>query len=329
MKQALSLCIGFSALLLPIASPAQVPAGWPSKVITIIIPATGASAADNFARAYTNHINQVTGWKFLVDSKPGAGSSIGTGYVAKAAPDGHTLLAVSATFTTLPLFYKDLPFDPVKSFASVTMMTHGSTMLLVHPSMPINNYQEYVAYVRANPGKINFGTSGIGSINHLNGLRLHKSTGGDVTYIPYKGASDITIALMSGQINATFGAFSTHLPAVKDGKFRALGVASSKRFGAAPELIPLSELCNCDFDHVAWTGIVAPAKTPRAILNALSSEFIRAGRTPDLIKRLAGGGMEPETSTSTPEVMARFIQREVEKFQRVASENNLKLEGEQ
>jgi tripartite-type tricarboxylate transporter receptor subunit TctC len=329
MKQALSLCIGLSALLLPAASQAQAPAGWPSKIITIINPATASGAADNFARAYTNYITQMTGWKFILDGKPGAGTTIGTAYVAKAPPDGHTLLAVSGTFTTLPLFYKDLPFDPVKSFAPVTMMTYGSTMLLVHPSMPINNYQDYAAYVRNNPGKLNFGTSGIGSTHHLNGLRLHKSMGGDVTYIPYKGASEVTIALMSGQIKASFGAFSTHLPAVKEGKFRALGVASATRFGAYPELVPLRELCSCDFDHVAWTGIVAPGKTPPAIVNAISTEFIRAGRTPDLVKRLAGGGMEPETSTSTPEVMARFIQREVEKFQRVAAENNLNLVGEQ
>lgn len=325
--QAANLCLtlAVACALAPLAH-AQSPAGWPARPITIVVPTTPSSASDVWSRMYSKAVGEATGWRFLIDNKPGAGATLGTAFVAKTAPDAHTLLTVSSTFTTAPVTYRNLGWDPIRSFAPISLFSNGSSMLMVHPALPVKSYAEYVAYARANPGRISFGNSGVGSTYHLSGIALHKAMGAEVTYIPYKGSGDVTNAILAGEIQAMFGAISVNLPVVKGGKARALGVTTRRRATAAPDLPTLAELCNCDFEHNAWTGVVAPAGSPPAALSTLSREFIKAGSTPDIAKRLAGAGME--AGGSTPEVLGHIIASETEKWQRVVRENNLVIQPE-
>ena len=299
---------------------------WPTRLITIIVPVTTGSASDVWSRLYTQSISENTDWKFLIDFKPGAGATLGAAFVAKAAPDGYTLLIASSSLTTAPIVYKNLTFDPVRSFAPVSLTSNGSSMLLVNPSLPVTTYKEYVAYARANPGKINFGNSGVGSTYHLSGVALHRSAGAEVTFIPYKGGGDVTNAILSGEINAMFGSLTAYLPLVKAGKLRALGVTTIKRSNMLPDLTTLQELCGCEFEHNAWTGIVAPAGTPAAVVNMLSREFIKAASRPNVAKRLAEAGQE--TGGSTPEIFAKMIAYETDKWRRLVKEANLTIRPE-
>ena len=301
-------------------------ARWPAKPITIVIPSTPGSASDVWSRLYTQAISENTDWKFLVDYKPGAGNRLGTAYVSKAAPDGYTLLIVGSSLTTAPVVYRNLTFDPVKSFAPVSLTSNGSSMLMVYPSLPIANYKDYVAYARANPGKISFGNGGIGTSYHLNSIILHHAMGVEVTYVPYKGIGDVSNALQSGEVQATVGPMTINLPFVKSGKLRALGVTTTRRSFMLPDLPTLQELCACEFEHNAWTGIVAPAGTPANIINMLSGEFIKAGNHPEVAKRLAAAGME--SGGSTPEFFSRIIVSETERWRKLVRELNLNLQQE-
>ena len=255
---------------------AQEPA-WPSKTIVIVVATSPGSAGDIYSRLYSLKISEVTGWRFVVDNKPGAGAILGTTFAAKAAPDGHTLLNASSSMTTAPILYKNLSFDPVKSFTAITLLSNAPSMLLVRTGFPAKTLQEYVAYVKANPGKVNFGTTGIGSIAHLTGFQLHRILGLEVTYVPYKGPADIANAIMSGEIHSTLGAMTVNIPMVKAGKASILGVSTLTRNRMIPDVPTLSEAGATGFEHDAWTGLVAPSAVPSAIINRLSTEFQKAG----------------------------------------------------
>jgi tripartite-type tricarboxylate transporter receptor subunit TctC len=304
---------------------AQAPDAFPSRPITVIVPATPGGASEVWARLYGQRIAANSpGWQLLIDYKPGAGGTLGTGFVAKAPPDGYTLITVSSTLTTAPLLYKTLPFDPIKSFAPVTLMSNAPGMLMVHPGFPARTFKEYVAYARANPGKINFGTAGVGGTAHLNGIWLHHLMGVEVTYVPYKGAGDLTTAIQGGQIQATFGAMTVNLPVVKAGTARVLGVTTERRAATIPDVPTLAEQGATGFIYDAWTGVAAPAGTPPAIVNRISAEFLKAGKHPDITSKLAASGQE--SGGSTPEEFARLITRETLHWRKLAAETNLKLE---
>ncbi len=299
---------------------AQEPA-WPSRTIVIVVATSPGSAGDIYSRLYSQKISEVTGWRFVVDNKPGAGAILGTTFAARSAPNGHTLLNASSSMTTAPILYKNLSFDPVKSFTAITLLSNAPSMLLVRTGFPAKTLQEYVAYVKANPGKVNFGTTGIGSIAHLTGFQLHRILGLEVTYVPYKGPADIANAIMSGEIHTTLGAMTVNIPMVKAGKASILGVSTLARNRMIPDVPTLSEAGAQGFEHDAWTGLVAPSAVPAAIINRLSSEFQKAGRHPDIVQKLAPTGQL--FGGSSPEEFQRLIVRETERWKALAREVNL------
>lgn len=306
-------------------SQAQVPAGYPSKNIVVVVPATPGSAGDLYTRLYTQKIAEAAGWRFIIDNKAGAGATLGTNFVAKAAPDGYTLLNTSASITSNPLLYKDAP-DPVKAFQSVTLLTRAPSMLLVRTEHPAKTFQEYVAFARANPGRINFGTSGYGGTTHLSGLWLHRLVGVTVTYVPYKGSGDLVNAMLSGEIDAILGAMTVNLPLVKDGKARSLGLSTPERNPVVPDMAPLSELGAKGFEYDAWSGIVAPAGVPMPIIQKLNAEFLRAGRHPEILKRLAASGQTQ--GGSTVEEFRAILASETERWRNLARDAKLNLKQE-
>lgn len=307
------------------AATAQAQDGFPSKAITIVVPATPGSAGDIYSRLYAQKIGEATGWRFLIDNKPGAGAMLGTLYVAKATPDGHTLLNVSSSLTANPLIYKDSP-DPVKAFQAVSLLTKAASMLLLRVNHPAKTFQDYVAYAKANPGKLNFGTSGYGGIVHLNSLWLHRLVGVDVTYVPYKGTGDIFTAMLAGEVDATLGAMTVNLPLVKEGKARSLGISTLERNPVVPDMAPLADLGAKGFEYDAWSGIVAPGSVPMPVIQKLNAEFLRAGKHPEILKRLAASG-QPQGGSSIEEFRS-IIQRETERWRTLARDARLNLKQE-
>ena len=312
--------------LLPFGAAAQdAAAGYPSKPILIVVPQTPGGAGDIYSRLYSQKIGEATGWRFIVDNKAGAGAALGTNFAAKAPADGYTLLNASSSLTANPLIFKDAP-DPVKTFQAVSLLTKAASMLLVRTNFPARNFQEYVAYAKKNPGKINFGTSGIGSIIHLNGLWLNRLAGAEVTYIPYKGTGDIFTAMLSGELDATLGAMTVNLPLVKDGKARSLGISTLERNSVVPDMPPLAELGARGFEYDAWSGIVAHAAVPRPIIQKLNAEFQKAGRHPEVVKRLSASGQDH--GGSTVEDFQSILVRETERWRTLATDAYLNLQQE-
>ena len=302
----------------------QSPDSFPSKPITIVVAGTPGNASDVWMRIYGQRIGiNDPRWQFVMDFKGGAGGTIAWAYTAKAPPDGYTLGSVSASLTTAPLLYKDWPIDPIKSFAPVTLLSNAFSMLMTHPSLPVRNLKEYAAYGKANPGKINFGTSGVGSPAHLKGAWLHQILGIEVTYIPYKGSGDLTAIIQTGQIHATLGSLTPNLPVIRAGKARSLGLTTLKRASSLPDMLTLHEQGATDFEYGAWVGLASAAGTPPPIVNRISAEFLKAGKHPDVLKVLANSGQE--SGGSTPEELARIISSETLRWRKLLAETDLKL----
>jgi tripartite-type tricarboxylate transporter receptor subunit TctC len=296
--------------------------GFPTKPITIILPSTAGGSGDVYSRIYTQVITRNTGWKFVVDYKPGAGSTLGTAYVAKSPPDGHTLLLIASTFTSTPLTYPDLPYDTIKSFAPVSLLGNQTNALISSAHLPATNLQEYVAFAKANPGKLNFGNNGIGGYAHLVGSALHYMMGIQVADITYKGGSQIANDLISGQIHSTMSGISGYMPFIKAGKLRLLGVTAIKRTPNLPDVPTLSEQGATGFDYSGWIGIIAPAATPRPTVMALNAEIVKATKDPELLEKLS-----PVTivASSTPEEFRDLIIRQTNGWPKLVRDAHIKL----
>ena len=277
-------------------------------------------------RLYSPKLTEALGQPILVDYKAGAGGAIGTVYVAKSAPDGYTLVSVSTSFGVLPAFspLDKVPYDPVKDFAPVSLMIRNSSMLLVSPSAPFNTFPEYLAYARANPGKINFGTTGSGGIYHIVGAWLHSLSKTEVTFVHYKGSGPMYTDMIAGRVQAAPAITFIGMPLVKSGKLKAIANLGTDRAGAMPDLKTVAEQGVPGFEYPSWSGYLAPAKTPPAIVNRLSAEFAKVAKSPDLVKKF-----ESEYTVlvgSTPEEFAKTISTEYVRWRKVVEENNIKLE---
>ena len=305
------------------SQPQDAASSFPSKPILIIVPQTPGSAGDIYSRLYSQKIGESAGWRMIVENRPGGGTTIGVNFVAKSVPDGHTLLNTSTTLLANPVVYKNAP-DPIKEFQAVSILSRAASMLLMQTNMPIKNIQEYVAYGKKNPGKINYGTSGVGSIIHLNGIWLHRLLGMEVTFVPYKGSGDIFNAMMAGEVHTTLGAMTVNLPLVKAGKARSLGISSFERNPVVPDMVPLSDQGAPGFEYDAWTGIVAPRAVPTPVIRKLNAEFVKAGNTPDVLKRLAPSGQT--RGGSTIEEYQAILVRETKRWKTLAKDAKLQLQ---
>jgi len=311
-----------TALISPPA-PAQQ---YPNKPITVVIPSTPGSSQDVQTRLYSPKLMESMGQPIVIDFKPGAGGAIGTSHVAKSAPDGYTLVSVSTSFGVLPAFspLDKLPYDPVKDFAAVSLMIRNSSMLLVSPSAPFGTFPEYLAYARANPGKINFGTTGGGGIYHIVGAWLHSLSKTQVTFVHYKGSGPMYTDMMAGRVHAAPAISFIGIPLVKSGKLKAIANLGTDRAGAMPDLKTVAEQGVPGFEYPSWSGYLAPAKTPPAIVNKLSAELAKVARAPDLIKKF--GSEYTVLVGSTPEEFSRTVATEYVRWRKVVEENGIKLE---
>jgi len=270
---------------------------------------------DQVARVMSAKLTELLGQTFLVENKTGAGGNIGAAEVAKAPPDGYTLLmATVSTHAINPGLYRNMPYDPVKDFAPVGQVGVTPCVLAVHPSLPVTDVKELIALLKANPGKYSYGSSGMGSILHLCGEQFKSSAGGlQAVHVPYRGSAPMIADLIGGQISFAFDALPTVLPQVQAGKIRAIGGGMASRARAMPDSPTLQEQGVPGFECYTWNAILAPARTPQPIVRQLSTAINKALEDPAILKRLQDAGVDP-TPGSTPEKLAGFIKAELAKW---------------
>jgi tripartite-type tricarboxylate transporter receptor subunit TctC len=298
---------------------------FPVKPVTLIQPYTPGGSTDIEARLYHQRLTEALGQTVLLDYKPGAGSAVGTAWVAKQPPDGYTIISVTPALTIIPAFYPDKPpYDAANDLSPITQMTKRSAFLLVPPSLGIKNFEEYMAYVKANPGKLNFGTSGPGSIFHISGAWLHAMTNTKVVFVHYKGAAPMHADLMAGTIQAGPAPVFVGLPYVKSGTLLPVAFMGSKRYKGTPELKTVAEQGWPDFEYASWSGFLAPAKTPPAIIEAWHAAFSKVAKAPEVVAKMDADGAE--MIANRPEEFRKIIVTELARYRKIVQENDIKAE---
>lgn len=308
----LSALIGCCAL----AGAAEAQSNYPSRPVRIVVPSPPAGGTDIIARVLAQHFSTSLGQQFFVENRPGAGNMIGIESVARAAPDGYTLLFVPSTLALNSVMYKKVSYDPVRDFAPITLAAVAPNVLVVNPKVPAHSIAELVALAKQKPGQLTYGTPGIGTSPHMS-MELFKSLAGiDLQHVPYRGTAPAMTDVISGQIAAMFSNALTAKPQIEAGAIRALGVSTRKRSEAMPNLPPIAEAGVPDYEATQWYGLVAPAGTPADIVARLNAEVTQALRTQDMQDKLAGDGAEPVGTT--PAEFAAHIKSELEKWAGVA-----------
>jgi tripartite-type tricarboxylate transporter receptor subunit TctC len=297
---------------------------YPSRPIKLIVPYAAGGGADSVARIVAKRVSETIGQPIIIENRGGAGSIIGTEAVQKADPDGYTLLlGQSGPISINPAIYKNLRYDSVKDFAPITMTTAYPYVLVVNPKLPVKNLQEFVALAKAKPGEFNYGTTGIGAANHLVSELFNGKAGVQMTHIPYRGTALAVTDLIAGQVTMVFADPISALAHVQAGTLRALAVTSKERSPVAPDVPTIAESGYPGFDAIAWHGILAPAKTPPAIVKKLNDEIVRALKDPDTKALLEKQAMQ--TVGDTPEAFAAFIGQDIAIWKEVATQANVEV----
>lgn len=326
LLKTLILAAGVAVLpVLPVLSTAHAQ-GFPTKPISLIIPFPPGGPTDAMARTLAAEIRDQLGQPVIVENRAGAGGNIGADFVARAEPDGHTLMfGTSGPLAINSSLYRKISYDPVKSFTPVIQVGHLPNILVVNPAVPAKDVRELIAYAKANPGKLSYASSGNGASSHLAGVLFNGIAGTDLQHIPYKGTGPALNDLLGGQVSMSFTDVLTALPYVKAGKLRALGIATAQRSRALPDLPTLAEQGVTGYDVSVFFGIVAPAGTPPATVAKLNKAFADALATPKVKQLFASQGLEPAADGS-PEQLGRFIVSETAKWKDVVKKSGAQLD---
>jgi tripartite-type tricarboxylate transporter receptor subunit TctC len=289
---------------------------YPAKAIRFVSPFAAGGSTDGLARLIGQKLTEAWNQPVVVENRPGAGGTVGSEIVAKAPPDGYTILLTSVSAHAIgPAMRRKLPYDPVMDFATISQIASGYNVLVVHPSLPVRSVKELLALSRARPGQLTYGSGGIGTTTHIAG-ELFKSLGKvDIVHVAYKGGGPLAIAILSGEVPVAFGSIATVLPQLRAGKLRGLAVTGSSRAAAIPDLPTIAEAGIPGYELNSWYGVLAPAATPRDIVQKLSAEIVRIVRLPDVREHLVYEGQEPAGTTA--EAFAAYLRAEVEKWARV------------
>ena len=316
------------AIALAVAASAGIPAfaadAWPSKPITLVVPFASGGTTDIIGRAVGQRLGEALGQPVVVDNRPGAGGTIGGALVARANPDGYTFLLATVAHTMAPGIYKTLPYDFQKDLEPIGMVALTPNVLIVNPSIPARNVQELVAYIKANPGKVNYGSAGIGSTEHLSGELFRALTGTDISHVPYKGGAPMMTDLMAGQIQMAIETSPSANPHIKSGQVKALAVTSVKRSAAYPGVPTVAESGVPGYEVTTWYALMAPHNTPEPIRHRVSAELAKVLKQPDVQKRFDEQGVT--AGDMTPPQLAGFIKTETAKWTKVAKDSGAKAE---
>lgn len=312
------------ALLVPVAvSAAESAQSYPSKPIRLVNPFSVGGAGDIMARIIGQKIMENWRQQVVVESRPGAGGTIGTEYVVRAAPDGYTIILVAPTLATYPSLYRKPSFDPVKDLAPVTLLSTAAFVLVVHPSVPAKSVKELIAAAKSNSAGLTFASSGTGAGGHLSGELFKSMAGIKMVHVAYKGSSPALVDLIAGHTDMMFSNAPSALPHVKTGKVRALAVTTPTRSALLPQLPTVSEAGVPGYEVIQWNALLAPAGTPQAIVDKLSSEVSRVLKLPDVNSKLVGLGFKPEGSTSRE--LGEHIKAEIAKWAKVIKAAGIRL----
>lgn len=313
------LCLGLVAL--STAAPGQ---GYPVKPVRIIVPFPPGAGPDIVARTVGQKLTERWGQQIVVDNRPGGGGNIATELVARAIPDGYTLLLASNHFTINPSLFSKIPYDPVRDFVPVTLAAATPNMLVVHPSLPVKSVSDLIALAKAKPDQLNFSSGGNGSVGHMAAEMFNTAARVRMVHIPYKGPVLAITALLNGEASVGFLIAPAALPLVKSGRLRALAVTGKRRAPAAPELPTVAEAGLPGYEIVAWQGIFAPAATPSDIVKKIYSDVITALNAPEIKRALTAQGLE--TIASTPEEFSAYVEEDLLKWAKVVKQANVRVD---
>ncbi len=306
-------CIAASILA---ASPA-VAQVYPTKQIELVVPFVAGDTTDNIARLIAQRFSESWGQTVIVNVRPGAASAIGTAAVANAPPDGHTMLVTTLAFSVIPAMQK-LPYDPIKDFAPVTELASLPLVLVVHPSVPVTNLKEFVAYTTASPTGLDYATAGPGTSTHLAAAMFKSMAGGNLVHVPFKGNAEVMNALLGGHVKIYFSLVPTVLQHIKTGTLRALAVTTEKRLSYLPDVPTIAESGYPAYEMNSWQAVFAPAVTPKDVVTKINAEIVRMLKTPEVRDRMALEGADPVGST--PEEFTKRLASEMAKWAKVVKE---------
>ena len=315
-----------SGFLLIATSAAQAQtSAYPTRPIRAVVPLAPGGGTDTVARLVAAKMSEQLGQQMVIDNRGGGGGIVGTDLVAKATPDGYTLLMGSNTTNAVnPVLYKKLPYDHIRDFAAISMIGTVPNVLVVHASLPVKSVKEFLAYAKAKPGKVSYGSSGVGSATHLSMALISSMTGVSMLHVPYKGAGAAVADVLGGQLQALCSSLAGLLPHIKSGRVRALGVTTSKRNPQLPDVPTLAESGMAGYEVTIWYGWFAPAKTPVAIVARLNTETVKALNSNDLKDRLTLQGLD--VGSSTADELTAFVKAETVKWAKVVKESGAQLE---
>ncbi|MGZ8154391.1 MAG: Bug family tripartite tricarboxylate transporter substrate binding protein [Burkholderiales bacterium] len=304
------------------ACAADAASSYPNRPVRLVTGSPG-STSDIAARFVAQKLTERWGRTVVVDNRPGAGGIIGTEIVAQSAPDGYTLIVGQIGTHASPQFlFKKLAYDPIKDFAPITLLTNSGIALVINPSMPVNTLKDFVAYARSRPGTLNYGSAGGGTSSQLSGELFNQMTGAKLVHIPYKGAGFALTAVVQGETQAAFLSTTTASAQVKAGKLKALAVMSPRRFPAAPDIPSVTEAGFPGIESSVWFGLLAPAGTPKAIVDKINHDVVAILKTPEARSQLLVQGAEP--TPTTPQEFEAFLRAEIKKWGRVIKEAGIK-----
>ena len=308
----------FAMLVAAIAAAVSIPAaaqGWPAKPVHIIVPFAAGGPADIYARAIAEKLSSALGQPFVVEDKPGGGSIVGTDQVAKSAPDGYTLLMMSNTHTVNESLIPDRPFQLMRDFVPIAPVNYSDLVMVVHPSVPANTLKEFIALAKSKPGQLNYASSGPGTPYHMAGELFKAMAGVDIVHVPYKGSSGARTDILGGQVHMMFDAITTMAPNVQAGKLKALGTSGKSRSPVLPNVPTVSEAGVPGYEAVIWLGLMAPAGTPRAVVDRLNNEVRRIVTTPEM--KTAWEKQGAVALVMTPDEFDRYLRADIEKWSRI------------
>jgi len=315
------LALGLS---LAVVTPALAQDKFPSKPVTIIVPHAAGGANDTIARVIAQKLTEQTGQSFVVDNRTGAGGNVGTVAAARAKPDGYTLfITADSSMVINPSLYKSTGFDPIKDFEAIGPVATAGYVLVANPSFPVKNTAELIALAKQQPGKINIGSAGNSTLNHLIGEMLGKATGIDMTHVPYKGAAAAATDLVSGQVQVSVQSLPSSIAFIRSGKMKVLGVVNPKRLPALPDVPTIGEAVK-GFGATPWYGMFAPVGTPKSIVTQLNAEIAKVLESKDVQERLAGVGCEPYKST--PEQFAQLVRDDLPRWAKIVKESGATID---
>ena len=306
------------------ATPGIAAQNFPTKPVRLIVPFTAGSATDLLARRVAPKMSDNWGQQVVVDNRGGGGGTLGAGIVAKATPDGYTLLVHSIAFAMNAALYSKLPYDPLKDFVPVSQILISTSLLVVAPALGVKSVKELIALAKQKPGKLTFSSSGVGSGTHLNGEQFRFAAGIDVVHVPYKGVPEPLIDTIAGRIDYFLPPLVPSLPFIRDGRLLALAVSTARRSPVLPDVPTIAEAALPGYEFQAWFGVFAPAGTPRPVVEQISKEVARIVELPDIKKQMLNQGEEGRAST--PPEFTRFVHAEIEKTRKIVKLAGIRIE---